>query len=122
MVAYSEPIPHGVGPVSGPCAGRDARSHKEAPERVLKSAADPSPAPAPVPVSLAASATIPASPMPMRLALALARAHAHQIRAPQGSNPPPFFGPKMPKNAQNRLPFLHPRFVDARRQAGRPDH
>ena len=48
MVAYSEPIPHGVGPVSGPCAGRDARSHKEAPERVLKSAADPSPAPVPV--------------------------------------------------------------------------
>ena len=115
MVAYSEPIPHGVGPVSGPCAGRDARSHKEAPERVLKSAADPSPAPAPVPVSLAASATIPASPMPMRLALALA--HAHQIRAPQGSNPPPFLAQKcqkMPKAA------YHSSIHDLWTPAGKP--
>ena len=119
MVAYSEPIPHGVGPVSGPCAGRDARSHKEAPERVLKSAADPSPAPAPVPVSLAASATIPASPMPMRLALALALAlaHAHQIRAPQGSNPPPFLAQKcqkMPKTA------YHSSIHDLWTPAGKP--
>ena len=64
MVAKIGPIPLGVGPISGPSAGCDARSHMGAPERALKSAADPAPfpAPAPLPVSLSASATIPASP------------------------------------------------------------
>ena len=40
--------------------------------------------------------------MRLALALALALAHAHQIRAPQGSNPPPFLAQKcqkMPKTA-----------------------
>ena len=35
--------------------------------------------------------------MRLALALALALAHAHQIRAPQGSNPPPFLAKKSQK-------------------------
>ena len=42
--------------------------------------------------------------MRLALALALALAHAHQIRAPQGSNPPPFLAKKSQK--MPKTPYL----------------
>ena len=42
--------------------------------------------------------------MRLALAVALALAHAHQIRAPQGSNPPPFLAKKSQK--MPKTPYL----------------
>ena len=79
----------------------------------------PCPCPCPCPCVSGCVCHYPGQPLPVRLAvaLALALANAHQIRAPQGSNPPPFLAKKsqkMPKTA------YHSSIHDLWTPAGKP--